>query len=262
MSGPDGAAAEAVARAQYATPDRLSTRISIHDKYSVNRQGFSNWIAEHYSFAPGASVLELGCGTGAFWTGRDSLIRSCRRLILSDFSEGMLDAARKTLAGRPEIAFERIDIRRIPYPDRSFDAVIANMMLYHVPDIPGALREVRRVLREGGTFCCATYGEHGIMEYLCGLFPEEGAADSGNHAFTLQNGVDLLRAFFSDVRREDYPDALAVTDPEDMADYIASLAGLTALRSLPRERIVSVLRAHMKDGVLTVPKEYGLFLAR
>ena len=183
MSGPDGTAAEAVALAQYATPDRLSTRISIHDKYSVNRQGFSNWIAEHYSFAPGASVLELGCGTGAFWTGRDSLIRSCRRLILSDFSEGMLDAARKTLAGRPEIAFERIDIRQIPYPDRSFDAVIANMMLYHVPDIPGALREVRRVLREGGTFCCATYGEHGIMEYLCGLFPEEGAADSGNHAF-------------------------------------------------------------------------------
>ncbi len=253
---------ESEVRAQYAAPDRLSTRISIHDRYSVNPLGFSNWIARRYDFAPGSRVLELGCGTGSFWAGRDALIRRCGELILTDFSEGMLEAARRNLAEFPGIRFRRADIRAIPWEDGAFDAVIANMMLYHVPDIPGALGEVRRVLRSGGTFLCATYGEHGIMEYLCGLFAGEGVTDRANHRFTLQNGEAQLRPFFADVRREDYPDSLAVTDPEDMADYIGSLAGMTELRELPRERIVSVLRAHMRDGVLAVPKEYGLFTAK
>ena len=38
----------AAVRAQYGTSGNLSTRISIHEKYSVNKQGFGNWITEHY----------------------------------------------------------------------------------------------------------------------------------------------------------------------------------------------------------------------
>ncbi|MBR0464760.1 MAG: methyltransferase domain-containing protein [Clostridia bacterium] len=167
----------------------------------------------------------------------------------------------KLLLDCTTIEYAVVDIQHIPYADQSFDMIIANMMLYHVPDIPRALSEVRRVLRKGGTFCCATYGENGIMEYLAGLFQEYGVTGEANHTFTLQNGKKQLQAYFDAVERYDYEDSLEVTDVNDLADYILSLTGMSSLRALPRETIIKVLNAASVDGVLKVPKEYGLFLS-
>ncbi|MCQ2458239.1 MAG: methyltransferase domain-containing protein [Clostridia bacterium] len=246
---------------QYASSDNLDIRITIHEKYSINRQGFANWIAQHYSFFSGASVLELGCGTGSFWRDQPDLINACDPLILSDFSAGMLQTAGETLKQYPSIRYRQIDIQDIPFPDRSFDFVIANMMLYHVPDPDKGLREVRRVLKPGGIFYCATYGENGIMDYLCGMFSKYGVSDKVNHTFTLQNGTKVLERYFTAVRREDYPDALAVTHVEDLADYVYSLSGMSALRELDRETLISEFNARTVDGVLNIPKEYGMFIA-
>ena len=250
------------AAGQYRTPDRLETRISIHDKYSTNPQGFGNWITSHYRFPEGASVLELGCGTGRMWLGEEERIGRCGRLILSDLSEGMLEKARETLRGAAGITYAQIDICSIPFPDRTFDAVIANMMLYHVPDPGQAIREVSRVLKDDGVFHCASYGEHGLTARLAELFAAYGAAARINSAFTLQNGAGKLAPYFAAVEEDRYDDSLAVTDPEDMADYIASLGGMTELRKLPRETILAVLRANAEGGVLRLPKEYGMFTAR
>jgi ubiquinone/menaquinone biosynthesis C-methylase UbiE len=247
---------------QYGTADKLNTRISIHAKYSVNKQGFGNWITEHYCFPEHASVLELGCGTGDMWKGKSEIIARCDRLILSDFSAGMLDKAKETLSNENGIDYQVIDIQEIPCPDQSFDAVIANMMLYHVPDLRRGLAEVRRVLKPGGIFCCATYGENGIMEYLCSLFGREDLIAQANHSFTLQNGGERLRDFFRDVTRYDYPDSLAVTDVRDLADYVRSLTGMADFRNIPEEEMLAVFTANMKDGVLSVPKEYGMFVCR
>ena len=173
----------------------------------------------------------------------------------------MLAKAKDTLKLYSNIEYAVVDIQHIPYANRSFDLIIANMMLYHVPDIPRALLEVRRVLREGGTFCCATYGENGIMEYLAGLFQEYGVSEKANYTFTLQNGRQQLQAYFDTVERYDYEDSLEVTDVNDLADYIFSLTGMSSLRALPRETIIKVLNAASVHGVLKVPKEYGLFLS-
>lgn len=251
-----------IVRQQYQTPDRLNTRISIHDKYSTNKQGFGNWITSHYRIREGMSVLELGCGTGEMWAGQGELIRRCGRLVLSDFSEGMLRRAMETLGHYTGIEYRVIDIQDIPFEDRTFDAVIANMMLYHVPDPGKGLREVRRVLKPDGTFYCATYGENGIMAYICSLFADLRFQQQANHQFTLQNGKEKLRSVFSDVRKCLYEDSLEVTDAGDMADYIFSLAGMTELQKLPREEVQSVLEKNMTSGVLHVPKEYGMFIAR
>ena len=246
---------------QYKTADKLTTRISLHNKYSTSPQGFGNWITAHYQIPQGAAILEVGCGTGEMWIGKTDLIYSCSRLILSDASEGMLEMARGNLHAYSGISFRQIDIQSIPYADNTFDGVIANMMLYHVPNIDMALSEVKRVLKKDGMFYCATYGEHGIMEYLCGLFSEYGIQDLSNYSFTLQNGAALLSNYFSDVRRLDYPDSLAITDIRDLVAYILSLSGMTALRNLPREQLLSVLNRHKDiDGVLHVPKEYGMFI--
>ena len=252
----------ATVRRQYSTADRLNTRISIHSKYSTNKQGFGNWIVSHYRIRDGMSVLELGCGTGDMWTGRDDIIRRCSRLVLSDFSEGMLDKAKETLRDCDGIEYRVIDIQDIPFSDHTFDAVVANMMLYHVPDLRKGLREVKRVLKEDGTFYCATYGENGIMAYICRLFADCQAEYHGNSSFTLQNGAEKLAPFFPDVQRLLYEDALEVTDVGDMVDYIRSLTGMTDLQKLPENVIRSVLEKNMRDGVLRVPKEYGMFIAR
>ena len=249
-------------RKQYGTADRLSTRISIHSKYSTNKQGFGNWITSHYDIRSGMSVLELGCGTGDMWKGKTGLTALCSRLVLSDISEGMIAKAKETLSGCGKIEYLIADIQDIPFPESEFDAVIANMMLYHVPDLQKGLGEVRRVLKDNGTFYCATYGENGMMEHILGMFGESGADGHINDSFTLQNGAEKLSPFFRETARYMYEDSLAVTDIDDMVDYIYSLAGLSELHELPRETVRSVLERNMTDGVLRIPKEYGMFISR
>lgn len=249
-------------QAQYATSANLNTRISIHDQYSTNPLGFGNWIASQYQIEKGMNVLELGCGTGAIWRGRDDLIVNCASLVLSDISPGMLETARKALKGYATISYKIVDIQSIPFADNAFDIVIANMMLYHVPDLKKGLAEVRRVLKSGGTFYCATHGENGIVPYLCALLRPWGAKYTPNHTFTLQNGAAILREVFSEVQRLIYKDSLAVTRIDDIVDYIFSLPDMPELHSIPRETIHSVLSGNMENGVLNIPKEYGMFVAR
>lgn len=246
---------------QYRTAEHLNTRISIHDKYSVNKMGFGNWIVSHYPIEPGFRILELGCGTGSMWMGHLDLIRDAS-LVLTDFSEGMLDTARSNLPRRENISFRQVDIQDIPFPDGSFDLVIANMMLYHVPDLHRGLSEVRRVLKDGGTFCCATYGEHGIAQFVTELLRKENVTCSIGTAFTLQNGGETLARHFSRVERLDYPDALEITDLNDFLDYIYSLSSLSNISTVERPVLLDALERRTENGVLRVPKEYGMFLCK
>ncbi|MCR4734434.1 MAG: class I SAM-dependent methyltransferase, partial [Treponema sp.] len=188
---------------QYASSGNLQTRISIHEKYSTNKMGFGNWIFSHYEIADGARVLELGCGTASMWKGQESLIQKCGQLVLSDFSQAMVEAAKETLGWQKDnLEFKIIDIQNIPYEDNSFDLVIANMMLYHVPNLPRALAEVGRVLKPQGKLYTATYGEHGIMEYLAGLLGQFGVEDKASRNFTLQNGEEILKTTFASVEKK------------------------------------------------------------
>ena len=247
---------------QYSTAQNLNTRISIHKKYSVNKQGFGNWIFSNYQIKEGMSVLEIGCGTGEMWVGKDDLIGRCSRLILSDLSEGMLSTARENLKSHDRIEYRIVDIQDIPFPDREFDVVIANMMLYHVPDLSKGLQEVARVLKDDGTFYCATYGENGMMEYIELLFDDFPISSVWNYNFTLQNGAEKLKKFFADAEKCRYEDSLEVTDTDDLIDYIYSLPGYSDIQDLSRDTLRSVLEKNMRDGVLRIPKDYGMFIAR
>lgn len=250
-----------IIKKQYTTVDKLTQRISIHEKYSTNKIGFGPWIVSHYDFPEGGRVLELGCGTGSMWKGQDTLIRRCSALVLTDLSEAMVAATREALGEENPLRYAAADIQNLPFPDASFDAVIANMMLYHVPDLRKGLSEVRRVMKPYGKFYAATYGEHGIVEALCKILAPLGVRDDTNKTFTLQNGGEILRSFFDRVERRDYPDGLRVTEVEDIIDYLFSLPSMESLRSLPRERIRKHLNAAVRDGILELPKDYGLFIA-
>lgn len=248
---------ESSVNAQYATAANLNRRIGIHEKYSRNKQGFGPWIVSQYHLEPDMAIMELGCGTGGMWRGA-TLPEGCQ-LVLTDFSEGMLEEARRNTAHLPGAAYQQVDAQNIPYEDDSFDVVIANMMLYHVPDIPQALREIHRVLRPGGMFYAATYGEHGVVEAVAEML---GMTLKGNHRFTLQNGAEQLGRVFSQVERALYEDALDVTDPADLIAYLRSMASMEVLTSVSDEAMLAAFQAKMTDGVLHLPKEYGLFICK
>ncbi|MGN0752989.1 MAG: class I SAM-dependent methyltransferase [Aristaeellaceae bacterium] len=239
---------------QYASSERLETRISIHEKYSRNRQPFGEWIVSHYALQPGEQVLEAGCGTGSMWQGV-TLPEGCH-VTLTDLSAGMLDTARTNTAHLP-CEYTQCDVMALPWPDASFDVVIANMMLYHVPDISRALAEIRRVLKPDGRFFAATFGEHGITQAVLEML---GLPCTVNHRFTLQNGGEQLSKHFARVRTVERPDALDVTNLSDLIAYLRSMAGMTVLADLPDDDLLEVFGRHMVNGVLSLPKEYGLFI--
>ena len=101
----------AAVKKQYANSNNLNTRILIHARYSTNEMGLGNWIVSHYRIDGGMRVLELGCGTGDMWRGHDQIIQKCERLVLSDFSEGMLEAATAAISGYPNVQHMVIDIQ-------------------------------------------------------------------------------------------------------------------------------------------------------
>lgn len=247
---------------QYKTSANLNTRISIHAKYSVNRQGFGNWIFEQYRLCENGRILELGCGNGSMWVGH--ALPDGAELVLTDFSEGMLASAKANVGVRQGISYRQADIQQIPYPEESFDAVIANMMLYHVPDLKRALSEVRRVLKPDGMFYCATSGGNGITEYVRGLLNDAGirCGKGTELSFTLENGGDLLKDYFSEIEIRRYEDALDVTETGDLVDYLLSLEGMADFRAVTPEELYRVLDGQKKNGVIRVPKDYGMFVSQ
>ena len=143
---------DAAVQAQYKTAQNLNIRISIHAKYSTNKQGLGNWIFSHYDLPAGTEILELGCGTGSIWKHRLPAAENGVRVFLTDFSEGMLSSARELLGEQPNLSYAVVNIQDIPYESGRFSRVIANNMLYHIPDLDRGLSEVKRVLADGGIF--------------------------------------------------------------------------------------------------------------
>lgn len=251
-----------IVKNQYKNDNNLQTRISIHEKYSVNKQGFGNWIIEQYDMREGYSILELGCGNGLMWKNHINEIPERTSLILTDFSNGMLEKAKENLHNSDKISFENVDIQSLPYEDKSFDIIIANMMLYHVPDLNKALEEVKRVLKDNGTFYCATFGENGITNYIKGLINDAKVKEESECIFTLQNGEGKLRKYFNSVVKRNYEDALEITNTEDLVDYVISLKGIEDFNKISREELTTILDRQKVSGKIVVPKEYGMFISK
>ena len=249
-------------KAQYQTSKGLNTRISFHDKYSTNKLGYGNWIVSNYEIPEGVKVLELGCGTGSLWMGRDELLDRFCKLILTDLSEGMLATAQENLGCKSNIEYQVADIQELPFEDGFFDVVIANSMLYHVPDLARGISEVRRVLKDNGVFYCATMGENNFVEQLAEWFRLSGEDFKPNHNFTLQNGKQHLDKAFSDIEVRVYEDSLHITKIDDLVEYLTSLASLKALSDVPVDKIKEIIAEHATDGVVDLPKEYGMLIAK
>ena len=236
---------------QYATDQNLRARISLHAAYSVNGHWFE-WLFDREAPGPGARILDLGCGPATLWRVNRVRIDASWSLTLADFSVGMIEAARHGLGQRA--TYVVADAQELPFEADSFDVVVANHMLYHVPDRPRAFAEIRRVLVPGGGFHAATNGRGHLAE-LGALTPGQ-TEWSYIEAFGLETGPEQLEPFFADVRVERFADALVVTEVEPVLAYIRSMsryrgADLTSIQE-------SVEAAIARDGAFRVTKSQCL----
>lgn len=210
-------------REQYATNANLRARIALHDRYSRSPVHYPRWIFDGYAFGDEADVLEVGCGDGNIWRENLDRIPPGWKLTLTDLSPGMVDAARAALGDRAEYAVA--DVQELPFPDATFDAVIANHMLFHVEDRPRALAEIARVLRPGGTFRATVIGLDHLRE-IRGLAPPppDSQWTRTRERFTMETVDDELAPFFVDVEIEPVPGPqdLEVTELEHLLDFVRS----------------------------------------
>lgn len=179
----------------------------------------------------------------------------------------MAAEARYELAGEAGLSFAAADAQALPFPDASFDVVLANFMLYHVPDRPRALAEIRRVLRPGKQFAADTVGRThmaGMREVVLRFVPDlppETVVQSQH--FLLENAVEQLEPFFKDVRLERQPNALEVTEAGPLVDYIQSMWGYREAFAGREAAFADFVAGEIADqGAIRIVKEIGLLTGR
>ncbi|WP_165861145.1 MerR family transcriptional regulator [Paenibacillus paeoniae] len=260
-----------VVNQEYENAFNLQTRIHLHDEFSTNPYKWHHWLFDRLDIPAGSKILELGCGDGTLWERNAARIPSNWEVTLTDLSDGMLNDAKERLehcVPSDRFCFATADARSIPYPDASFDAVLANHMLYHVSERHQSLKEIRRVLKPGGILFASTMGTNHMKEVKGLLSAFNPNYDTGRQDFAcefgLENGGDQLDAAgFSDIRCQRYADGLRVIDAKPLIAYIRTTPG--GRENLTDSRL-SKLAALLNDtisteGAIHITKEVGLFIA-
>ena len=101
-------------------------------------------------------VLEIATGPGLL---AKQVAPSAKRMIATDYSDGMIAEAKKGEYAS-NLTFDVADGTALPYADDSFDAVIISNALHIIPEPERALKEIDRVLREGGILIAPNFVNH------------------------------------------------------------------------------------------------------
>lgn len=250
---------------QYKNAKNLNDRISLHEKYSTNKQGWFNWLFNQIDFSKVNRLLELGCGNGKLWQENRIDLRN-REIFLSDISEGMVEEVRNKLGS--DFNCIVADAEKIPFKDSYFDTIIANHILFYLNDLNLGLKEIDRVLKSDGILYCSTYGKNHMKEITEIVQNFDSRINLSNHSlyeiFGLENGEGILSKYFSNIQRMDYKDSLEITESKPLIDYIMSCHGNQNEILGPRlnefkEYIEELLE---NNGKIIVTKQAGLFICK
>lgn len=153
--------------------------------------------------APGRGLraLDLACGTGDIASG---LAAGGARVIGLDVTREMLRIAGERGAG---IALVNGDMMALPFPAATFDLVTAGYGLRNVPELPGAIDEIRRVLAPGGVFVSLDFNRPSnrlVRALYLGWLTAVGSA----LGWLLHRDPDTYRYIPASIRR--YPGARGV----------------------------------------------------
>lgn len=107
------------------------------------------WIDEGARLAPGDIVLDAGGGAGDL---SRALAARARQFVVADLTGALRDVGRDAAErdGVGNVLFVRAELEDLPFPDRSFDAVLCRFVVHHLADPARALAELTRVCRPGG----------------------------------------------------------------------------------------------------------------
>jgi SAM-dependent methyltransferase len=173
------------------------------------------------SWPAGGVVLDAGCGPGAYVAGVLDRLGDSGAVVGLDIADVRARAARDE-GGALGVAG---DVVALPFADASFDAAMALHMLYHVPDIPAAVRELRRVVRPGG-FLMVTTNAGDDEEEMTDLYLRAGGRERdafGDWRFCIENAEPYLRAAFAVVELHLERSQLVVDDVAPVRNSFDSL---------------------------------------
>jgi ubiquinone/menaquinone biosynthesis C-methylase UbiE len=251
---------------QYGTSNNLAVRIDVHERFSTNPYRWMLWVFDHLNLPEPCRVLELGCGVGKLWLENAYRIRPTWDITVSDFSAAMLAATKANLAPvHGSFDFQQIDVERIPFGPSTFDAVIANHMLYYARDADAAVAEICRVLKPGGTLYASTNGMNHLKEIDDLIVDFRGGARpiaSVIRMFNLDTGRDALARHFQRVDTYKQENALRITEAEALIAFCLSIARADIPEQNHRafaDYVAQHVQAH--GGTLHIEKDAGLFVA-
>ncbi|MCL2199060.1 MAG: class I SAM-dependent methyltransferase [Defluviitaleaceae bacterium] len=258
-----------VIKNQYGTDGNLDSRIRVKKQFSTGKQGWGNFLMQNFCLKANQRVLELGCGNAIFWKAVCNKIPDIK-LVLSDFSEGMLDSAKENTSGLDFIEdYAVIDAQNLPYDNDSFDIVIANYMLYHVPNVEKALSEISGVLKPDGVFFAAAFGKNNLKEVTEIFYNFDNKIDSVLvdmvKNFGLENGEELLKKHFSSVELKRFENNLHITEFDYLMEYFLSYRGMGNVSEIISHND-EIFSAYLKqifsqNGYVDITQDEGLFVS-
>ncbi len=249
----------------YQFPDPLDSRSRMQDEFSLRHLNWNRWVRARIQLQPSSRILELGCGTGAFWLAVHHPVSNHVRL-LSDISPAMLKESRRLLQNSPACySYLVADAINPPFADGRFDFILALGVLDHLPDVPAALRNIRRLMKQNARLAASTGAEDHLVELcrLIGLYSAGVRLGSASDQFTLENGKHVLKAFFRYVKSTEFIDSLVFPDARSVMAYIRSetnaIAALHGEERPLEQQIKEIIR---RNGPLVVRTHKVLFEAQ
>lgn len=226
---------------EYSTPERLLERFKVCREYMDGHTAYEEVLVHVAKLHP-QTVLEVGCGDGSFSVMlRDFLGVDVRAM---DVTPSMVERA----AARG-IDVQVADVQHLPFEDNSFDVVVANWMLYHVPDLDRGLQEIKRVLKPGGAIIASTLAPDTLREVWELVGGDEGLL---NLKFDTVTGRDFLNAHFEDIEQHNISGTVVFPDRDAVMRYIEA--------TLTRQHLAEKLPEF--DGQLRSQIDNSIFVAR
>ncbi|HMC51972.1 MAG TPA: class I SAM-dependent methyltransferase, partial [Acidimicrobiales bacterium] len=206
----------------YASGGLLADRQQLYRFAVPGGEPLTDWL---FAVAGGARslrepIVDVGAGNGQYLAALPG-----RRAVALDLSRGMLQGPSWEGIACPRL---EADVQALPLATGAAGTVLANHMLYHVPDMALAARELRRALRAGGVLLAVTNGRDHLAE-LGRLMDESigevgGASfhmDRSGERFTLDDGAEVLTKAFGSVRCHHRRAQLVVPEVAPVMRYLA-----------------------------------------
>ena len=138
----------------------------VYDKYLVPQffEPYSQDLVKRLKSRHVSKVLEIAAGTGVVTRKMSAELPNNVSIIATDLNQAMIDRATAVGTSR-SVEWKQADAMALPFPDKTFDAVVCQFGAMFFPDKPKAFTEVRRVLRPGGIFIFNVWDKLGENEF-------------------------------------------------------------------------------------------------